>query len=219
MVADSYRFDRRSISSNLEAERVYRRPPAVPRMDDDTPNRKWKVLRSEYVVDTRYLRLRRDRIQLPSGTEIDDYFVRESRGFAVVFALTPDERVVLVRQYKHGVGEGVLELPAGAIDEDETPLSCAQRELAEETGFVAGPAGLEHLKTFITDPTNSDSRFHLFLARDARRLAEQHPDPTEEIAIEFATLDELRLFVRDGTIDVSSHVAAIYFILDHLGRL
>jgi ADP-ribose pyrophosphatase len=219
MVADSYRFDRRSVSSVLGYERVYRRPPAVPRMSDDTARRRWRVLRSEYVVDTRYLRLRRDCIELPSGAQIDDYFVRESRGFAVVFAMTRDDRVVLVRQYKHGIGEGVLELPAGAIDEGETPLGCARRELAEETGFIAGPAGLELVKTFITDPTNSDSRFHLFLATGARQLAEQRPDPTEEISVEFATLAELRRFVLDGTIDVSSHVASIYFMLDRLGRL
>jgi hypothetical protein len=82
-----------------------------------------------------------------------------------------------------------------------------------------GGSGLTHVTTFITDPTNSDSRFHLFLATDARPLVEQRPDPTEEIAVEFATLDELRRFVRDGTIDVSAHVAATYYMLDRLGRL
>jgi ADP-ribose pyrophosphatase len=188
-------------------------------MAKDGPRRGWKILRSEYVVETPYLRLRRDRIELPSGAQIDDYFVRESRGFAVVFALTPGEHVILVRQYKHGIGEGVLELPAGAIDEGESPLECAVRELAEETGFVAGPPGLEHITTFITDPTNSDSRFHLFLASNARRLAEQDLDPTEDIAVEFATLAQARRYVRDGTIEVSSHVAALYFMLDRLGRL
>lgn len=188
-------------------------------MAEDEPRRGWKILRSDYVVETPYLRLRRDRIELPSGAQIDDYFVRESRGFTVVFALTTDERVILVRQYKHGIGAGVLELPAGAIDESESPVACAARELAEETGFVAGAPGLEHVTTLITDPTNSDSRFHLFLATSARRVAEQDLDPTEDIVVEFATLAEARRYVRDGTIDVSSHVAAIYFMLDRLGRL
>jgi ADP-ribose pyrophosphatase len=188
-------------------------------MANHGPRRGWKILRSDYVVETPYLRLRRDRIELPGGAQIDDYFVRESRGFSVIFALTPDDRVVLVRQYKHGIGEGVLELPAGAIDEGESPAACAERELAEETGFVVPPPGLEHVKTFITDPTNSDSRFHLFLGTSAHRLAEQDLDPTEEIEVEFAELADLRRFVRDGTIEVSSHVAAIYWVLDRLGRL
>ena len=179
----------------------------------------WTILHSEIVIETPYLRLRRDRIRLPSGAEIDDYFVREARGFSVIFALTGDGRVVLVRQYKHGVATSVLELPAGALEPGETPAACALRELAEETGFVADPDDLELVRTFMTDPTNSDGRFHLFIARNARLEREPAPDPTEQIAVEFASLDQLRDFVAHGTIEVGHHVAAIYTVLEHLGRL
>jgi ADP-ribose pyrophosphatase len=187
-------------------------------MGSDTPPR-WKVLRSDYVIETPHLRLRSDHIELPGGQQISDYFVRESRGFAVIFALTPDERVVLVRQYKHGIGERVLELPAGAIDEGETPAHCAQRELTEETGFVGDPPEPEYVRSFVTDPTNADTRLHLFFARNARRIAEQRLDMTEDIAVEFGTLDDLRRWVHDGTIEVSPHVACVYVMLDRLGRL
>jgi 8-oxo-dGTP pyrophosphatase MutT (NUDIX family) len=188
-------------------------------MANDEPRRGWRVLKSDYVIETPYLRLRRDRIELPSGQTIEDYFVRESRGFSVVFALTPDEHVVLVRQYKHGIGTGVLELPAGAIDEGESAAACARRELAEETGYVGDPPEPEHVRTFFTDPTNSDSRLHLFLIRRARPLLEQRLDVTEDIAVELAPLDDLRAVVRDGTIEVSAHVACIYLMLERLGRL
>jgi ADP-ribose pyrophosphatase len=177
----------------------------------------WKILHSETVISTPHLRLRRDRIELPNGAIVDDYFVRETRGFAVIFAQTHDDRVLLVRQYKHGIGEDVLELPAGAIDEGETPVACAHRELAEETGYAV--AALERVTTLATDPTNSDGRLHLFAGRGARRVCEPHLDPTEAIAVEFATLADLRRYVGDGTIAVSSHVAAIYLMLDRLGRL
>jgi ADP-ribose pyrophosphatase len=177
----------------------------------------WTILASEYVIETPHLRLRRDRIRLPNGTLVEDYFVRESRGFAVVFVQTADDRVLLVRQYKHGIGEELIELPAGAIDETETPLGCAHRELAEETGYVA--QRLEHVATLVTDPTNSDSRLHLFAGVGAIRAAEPAFDPTEEISTELATLAELRRYVVDGTIAVTSHVAAIYLMLDRLGRL
>jgi hypothetical protein len=76
----------------------------------------WRVVESEIVIETTHLRLRRDEIELPGGKRIGPYYVRESRGFAVVFAITEDDRVVLVRQYKHGINASVLELPAGAID-------------------------------------------------------------------------------------------------------
>ena len=184
----------------------------------DTPEpRGWQIAASEIVIDTPHLRLRRDAIVLPSGQRIENYYVRESRGFSVIFALTPDSRVVLVEQYKHGIGRSVVELPAGAIDPDESPLDCARRELAEETGYTA--AEFENVATFATDPTNSDAHFHLFLARDARRNQRQRLDATEEIEVRLATFDELRRFARDGTIEVSSHVASIYFLLDRLAKL
>jgi ADP-ribose pyrophosphatase len=179
----------------------------------------WKILESEIVIQTRHLRLRRDTIELPTGELVRDYFVRESRGFSIVFALTPGERVVLVRQYKHGIGESLLELPAGAIDPGETPSACAQRELAEETGYAGNPAEPEHLGSFVYDPTSSNTRYHLFLVRDCEPAGEQKLDPTEQISVELASLAELRSFVRDGRIEVGAHVASIYYTLDRLGKL
>jgi ADP-ribose pyrophosphatase len=179
----------------------------------------WQILSSEYIVDTPHLRLRRDAIELPGGVEIRDYYVRETRGFAVIFATTPDDRVVLVRQYKHGIDDIVLELPAGGIDPGESAVACAARELSEETGYVGTPEEPEFVASFVTDPTNSNGRFHLFHAHDARVRAEQHFDLTEAITVELATLDELRSYVRAGAIAVNSHVAAIYFMLDRLGKL
>ena len=176
----------------------------------------WRVTASSYVVDTRFLRLRKDTIELPDGTIIEDYFVRESRGFVVIFALTADGRVVLVRQYKHGAARSLLELPAGAIDEGEEPLATAARELAEETGYEAD--SMEHVQSFITDPTNSNSVAHLFFARDARKTGEQDLDVTENITVELVTIDELRQLVRDGTIDCMPQVAAIYVMLDRLSE-
>jgi ADP-ribose pyrophosphatase len=179
----------------------------------------WKIVESELVIQTRHLRLRRDTIELPGGELVRDYFVRESRGFSVVFAMTRDERVVLVRQYKHGIGQHLLELPAGAIDPGEEPRACARRELAEETGYVGSPADPEHIGSFVYDPTSSNTRYHLFLARDCKPLGRQELDLTERITVELATLAELRRFVGDGTIDVGAHVASIYYTLDRLGKL
>ena len=175
-------------------------------------NNDWRVTASSYVIDTRFLRLRKDTIELPDGTVIDDYFVRESRGFVIIFPITTDERVVLVRQYKHGVGRTLLELPAGAIDPGEQPAQTAARELLEETGFEAD--SMELVRSFVTDPTNSNSVAHLFLARGARKTREQDLDITEDISVELVTLPELRAFIRDGSIDCLPQVGAIYTVLD-----
>ena len=177
---------------------------------------KWLILTSEYRVDTKFLRLRADRVQLPDGTVVEEYFVRESRGFAVVLALTSDGLVPLVRQYKHGAGEILLELPAGMIDPDEDPAACAVRELAEETGFTGGAP--EHVCTLYADPTNATTAMHVFVVRDAARTCEPKLDVTEAIEVETVPLDELRAMAYDGRIAASSQVAAVLLALDHLER-
>jgi ADP-ribose pyrophosphatase len=182
----------------------------------DEELRPWRVLSSVYRIETPFLRLRADKIELPSGQVVDDYFVRESHGFSVVFALTRDKSVVLVRQYKHGVAEIVTELPAGARDAGETAAACAARELAEETGYTGSAP--EHVRTFLTDPTNSDSRFDVFLVRDAERTCEPELDVTEEIDVVLASADEVRAMAYDGRIAAGSQVASVLVALAYLER-
>ncbi len=184
---------------------------------DERPAAGWRILSSSYPIATPFLRLRSDVIELPGGAIIENYYVRETRGFAVIVALTTDERVILVRQYKHGAGRSLLELPAGSIDEGETAAECAGRELAEETGY-AGDAP-ELIATFYADPTNSDGLFHIFLVRNVRLRFATSFDLTEDIAVEIAPLGELRGMVRDGRIRSGAHVASIYAALDSLRRL
>ena len=179
----------------------------------------WKITSSDVVIETPHLRLRRDQIELPDGRRVENYYVRESRGFTIVFAITPDRHVVLVRQYKHGLGATVLELPAGAIDPGETPAACARRELAEETGYVADPPELELAGNFAYDPTSSTTHYHVFVGRDARPLVATDFDETEDIEVVLVPLAEMRALVRDGTIYVGAHVASIYYVLDTLGEL
>lgn len=172
----------------------------------------WQVAASSYILDSPYLRIRRDRIVLPDGTVIEDYYVRESRGFVIVFALTPEREVLLVRQYKHGIGKVLLELVAGVIDEGEDPLRTATRELAEETGYVS--PRVEHVHSFITDPTNANTVAHLFIARDAYVGGEQQLDVTENITVELVPVQRLRQLIQAGEIESMPHVGAVYFMLD-----
>jgi ADP-ribose pyrophosphatase len=180
----------------------------------DEQLRHWTVRSSSYRVDEPFLRVRSDTVELPDGTIIEGYFVRESRGFTIVAALTPDRRVVLVRQYKHGIARIVLELPAGMIDPGETPIACAVRELAEETGYAGDPPRL--LRSLYADPTSSNASFHVFLVENAVPKFAQSLDTTEAIVVETASIEELHAAVVDGRIASGSQVAAAYITLDHI---
>lgn len=180
-------------------------------------SREWEILASEYVVDSPWYRLRRDACRLPDGSVVDPYYIREHAGFAVVFPLTSGGDVVLARQYKHGCSAVVLELPAGALEEGESPEACAARELEEETGYRA--ASFERVAQLFADPTNSSGTLHLFLARDAAPDGVRCLDPTEDIEIVLVPVDRLLDEVRGGAFQSQTQVAAIYASLDRLGKI
>jgi ADP-ribose pyrophosphatase len=163
------------------------------------------------------MRLRMDELELPGGTIIPNYYVRESRGFVVIFATTQDGRVVLVRQYRYGTDAIHVELPAGMIDGDEDPRDAAIRELAEETGYVA--PGVELAAAYRPEPVRSNAYAYLYIARGAAFVREPQLDPSEVLEVELATLDEFRAMLKNGTIDGGASIAGGYRALDYLDRL
>lgn len=174
----------------------------------------WRRLSSTYLIESPHLRLRSDEVELPSGVVISNYYVRESNGFVMVFALTPEREVVLLRQYRYGIDEVVIELPAGSIDPDEDPLLCAQRELSEETGYTA-PIW-KPLITVPAEPVRSNSIVHAYLAIDAVKTGEQHLDVTEAIEPYTTPLDTIVPMLREDAFGSLSCVAVAWAALDRL---
>jgi 8-oxo-dGTP pyrophosphatase MutT (NUDIX family) len=116
-----------------------------------------------------------------------------------VIALTPRDEVVLIRQYRAGTASICLEIPGGMVDAGEPPLAAAQRELAEETGYVAAHWG--SLGRVAPNPAIQRNHLHCFLALDAEPSGAQHFDTSEVIAVELAPLAEVRAMIVDGRID------------------
>jgi ADP-ribose pyrophosphatase len=177
----------------------------------------WRLRASHYIVDSPYMRLRVDEVELPDGTIVPNYYVRESPGFVTVLALTRDEQVVLVRQYRYGSDSIHLELPAGMLAEGEDPRSCAIRELAEETGY--GVERCDLAAQYFPEPVRSPAHAYVFVARGAREAGRPKLDPTEHLEVELATLPRLRAMLADGTIDAGGSIAAAYLALDKLRAL
>ena len=181
----------------------------------EKPN--WRRRASSYLVDSPHMRLRVDEIELPDGTIVPNYYVRESAGYTIAFAVTPEDRIVLVREYRYGSDAFHLGLPAGTLADGEDPLACVARELLEETGYEG--ARWEFVGAYYAEPVRSTAKGHVYLATGAELTRAPALDPTEVMKVELATFAEFRAMLADGRIDTSYAIAAGYRVLDHLGRL
>lgn len=168
----------------------------------------WTIIDSEYLLRRPWLNLRVDQVRQPDGSIIDEFHVVEYPDWTCVVCFTEDERVVLVEQYRHGLGRTTFEFPAGIIEPGEPPLMAARRELVEETGFVADAwTSLGHCSP---NPSKQTNYAHLFLATGARQVHEQLLDTSESIAVHLAEAgDVLRLADTEG-FQHGIHLAALF---------
>lgn len=168
---------------------------------------RWKVVADRTIVDRRWLRVREQRVVLPNGHTIEEFHLIEGPHWTGVLPLTPDGKVVLVRQYRHGIGAISLELPAGVIEPEEPAESAARRELLEETGYAAPT--FHDLGSFSTEPARHGTRAHFFVAIGAERVAQPRPEQSEVIEVELHDARALLALIDSGEILHGVHVAAI----------
>jgi len=181
------------------------------------PLKKWKVLDSKLVLDHQWCKVRQDKIQLPKGQIIDDFFVNIRPDVALVLPITANQEIVFVRQYRHGVGEILLELPAGGFYPDyENAQVAAARELEEETGYIS--ENLILLATLYDNPVKDSNQIHLFLAENVHLSGTQNLDITEEIEVVLIPLAGVIEKISQGEISVSGTVAAIFLGLNFIAE-
>lgn len=174
----------------------------------------WKRLRSERLLETPYFALRSDRLRLPGGAVKDPYYVVERPDAAIIFPLTAEGEVVLVRQYRPPLERMELGLPAGLVEEREKPEDAARRELLEETGYSGDH--WEPLGSLASSPSLKDNWAYLFLARGVEKSAPPAPDEHELVEVVRVPVGDLRGLIRSGEIVSSSGVAAIMLALERL---
>lgn len=178
---------------------------------------KWKVLESEYLFNEQWLTLRKEKCELPNGKIMQAYYTLEYPTWVNAFALTEDNKVVLVKQYRHGLGQEGIEMPGGVAEKGETPEEACRRELLEETGYAFDQ--FEYLGKVCANPATTNNFTHMFLATGGKKVAEQKLDETEDVEVLFYTIDEVKDLVRQNLIMQSLHVNTIFYALKKLGNI
>lgn len=169
---------------------------------------KWKTLSSEYLITRPWLTARRDRVELPTGAVIDEYYVLEYPDWVNTIAITTDGRFVFVRQYRYALGRTVNELCAGVCEKGEDPEAAARRELMEETGFGGGR--WHKLMELSSNASTCTNLTHCFVATGVEPLSTQHLDAGEDIEVRLFTRDEVFAMLRRGEIWQSLMAAPLW---------
>ncbi|MFL6245837.1 MAG: NUDIX hydrolase [Thermoanaerobaculia bacterium] len=177
----------------------------------------WVVEESRITYEDQWLKVRTDRCISQSGRVIDPFHVLEYPAWVNVVALTADGEIVLVRQYRHGVGQILLEIPAGIVDPKDTPASAALRELREETGYAAEQLHLTG--SMDANPATQTNRSWSFLATGATRVGQQRLDDTEDIEVSIEPFVAFADRVIRGETNLQGlHLAGVHCAIWHILR-
>lgn len=182
---------------------------------DNNQDRKWSILESEYLIRRPWLTARKDHVLLPTGAENKEYYVLEYPDWVNTIAITREGQFVLVRQYRHALGETAYELCAGVCEpEDASPLVSAQRELLEETGYGNG-----EWREYMCVSANASTLSNLtycFLATGVEKVCEPHLEASESLTVHLLSLAEVKELLRQGAIRQSLMAAPLWkYMAEH----
>lgn len=170
----------------------------------------WKVLDSKVLFETKFMKLRADKCELPDHRVMPKYFVVDFPDWVQTAALTEDNKLIMVKQYRHAAGEFFLELPGGSVEpgNQESIQTAALRELEEETGFTT-TSKVEYLGYFYPNPALQSNKNHIYFATDCVKTSELKLDPYEELEVELWDIGKVFDALEQGKIQHSLMAAGL----------
>lgn len=179
--------------------------------------KKWTVIKRTTLFQNPFVTVHCDELELPSGFFIDAFCHMRFPDWVNVFAMTKDRQVLLVNQYRHGLGDFSLEVPAGMVEPGEDYADAIRRELLEETGYAS-----EHppilLRSMLTNPAITDNYVHSYLMLDCEKVAEPQFDETEDIELVTVDLDQFEQSIEEGRILQHFTITAYYLAKHYLEK-
>jgi 8-oxo-dGTP pyrophosphatase MutT (NUDIX family) len=175
----------------------------------------WETLGREESLDCRIFTVEKIDRQSPDGSKRGDFYIIDSKDWVNVVAITVEGELVLIRQYRHGSDELTLEIPGGILDEGESPIDAARRELLEETGYEAQE--LQVIGRVRPNPAFLTNWAYTVLATGVRITSEVAFDEHEEIDVEVVPLKQLDDLLRSGAITHALVIDALMWFRLHGG--
>ncbi len=178
---------------------------------------RWKTLSSSYIYTDRWFKARADRCEFPDGRIIEPYYVIELPDWCNAVIVTPDERVVMVRQYRYAADKTTFELPGGVIDNGEDPIDAVKREMEEETGYKSDD--ITFLMQVCPNPAINNNTAYFFLARNAVLTGKTGFDPYEDIDTVTFSKEEIWQMIGENKIQHGVQIGPLYAAMVKLGWL
>lgn len=177
----------------------------------------WKTLSSTYIHKGPWATLRSDKCEMPDGRIVEQYYVLEYPNWANAVALTENNKILMVRQYRHAAGIVSLEIPGGVIEDGENPEEGMRRELLEETGYRF--TDIELISTVYANPSTANNKTFCYLAKGGVKVQDQSLDEHEELIVEEYTIAEVKQLLADNKIAQALHCTGLFYALIKLGVL
>ena len=173
----------------------------------------WKKISRKTLYKSKFIKLYEDDIELPNGNIIKDYTVIQKPDVVLIVATDKNGKLLVIKEYKYAVNSCLWTIPAGQMDENESSIIAAKRELLEETGYLS--ESFEEIGKLYEYPTKDTHEVHVVRAKNIIQTNELRREPTESVTeIKLISIDKLKNQIRKGEWKIGVVIAA--FVLSGL---